>query len=539
MKQLQRRRRTAVRPPRTSQAPAAAAPELAEANRARVAQALGSPVQARLRLGAVDDAQERAADRFADGVVQRQCSHCAQEDSDDTLRRAAGPAAPAGGGAVPAATAAAIQSQRGSGQPLPPAERGFFESRLPVPLSPVRLHTDPASAQLAGALGARAFTVGSDVFFGAGEYRPATPEGRHLLAHELAHVHQQAGGGAALQRQLGDGPATTAPATAAPTTATPAPETLPAVDRATFERRVADGLALLGGRRVGAHTMSAELQPLLRDLAAQAAWRDEHGRQRGGGAVTRDVGGVRVTLHMVYDDAPAPDRDAMFESRGADDGTFRVYVRRGTDAEDVATSLYHEALHMVSWLTNRARPAAFGSTAAPEVLRTLDLSRHTAGITALQRWLQRLADGVNQRRPESDTVTPAQIERTARWLVEEIAVRAETEVFGQHRAREIGGLSSGVGREIDGAPMEVSADIVRHYVFDMSGAFRPADGGAALTSLDREALAMLVRLLGGLYRTMLRRRFSEVAFTDIRPERPTVDIGPRPLEPPRFTIPEP
>jgi hypothetical protein len=41
---------------------------------------------------------------------------------------------------------------------------------------------------------ARAYTVGADVVFGAGEYAPATTEGRRLLAHELAHVVQQSRG---------------------------------------------------------------------------------------------------------------------------------------------------------------------------------------------------------------------------------------------------------------------------------------------------------------------------------------------------------
>ena len=37
------------------------------------------------------------------------------------------------------------------------------------------------------AVSARAFTVGRDIFFGAGEYRPDAAGGRELLAHELAH----------------------------------------------------------------------------------------------------------------------------------------------------------------------------------------------------------------------------------------------------------------------------------------------------------------------------------------------------------------
>ena len=46
----------------------------------------------------------------------------------------------------------------------------------------------------ARALNARAFTVGHDIAFAAGEFRPDTAAGRHLLAHELSHVVQQSGG---------------------------------------------------------------------------------------------------------------------------------------------------------------------------------------------------------------------------------------------------------------------------------------------------------------------------------------------------------
>lgn len=53
----------------------------------------------------------------------------------------------------------------------------------------VRVHTDARTL----AAGARATTVGDDVHFAPGAYAPGTAEGRHLLAHELAHVVQQGG----------------------------------------------------------------------------------------------------------------------------------------------------------------------------------------------------------------------------------------------------------------------------------------------------------------------------------------------------------
>jgi len=58
----------------------------------------------------------------------------------------------------------------------------------------VRVHTDSGAAKLSSDLQARAFTVGNDVAFASGEYRPGSLVGDALIAHELAHVVQQSGG---------------------------------------------------------------------------------------------------------------------------------------------------------------------------------------------------------------------------------------------------------------------------------------------------------------------------------------------------------
>lgn len=64
----------------------------------------------------------------------------------------------------------------------------------------VRIHTGPTAAKAARAVAARAFTVGRQVVFGAGEYAPGTPSGQRLMAHELTHVIQQESGGVMVQR---------------------------------------------------------------------------------------------------------------------------------------------------------------------------------------------------------------------------------------------------------------------------------------------------------------------------------------------------
>ena len=77
------------------------------------------------------------------------------------------------------------------GEPLPSAERRFFETRLGHDLSRVRVHADRPAAEAARAIDADAFTLRNDVAFAEGLYQPGSESGRHLLAHELVHVIQQ------------------------------------------------------------------------------------------------------------------------------------------------------------------------------------------------------------------------------------------------------------------------------------------------------------------------------------------------------------
>ncbi|HEU5213938.1 MAG TPA: DUF4157 domain-containing protein [Gaiellaceae bacterium] len=107
----------------------------------------------------------------------------------------------AGSPALTRAAASTIQSQQGAGRPLPPAERGFFESRFGRDLSAVRVHDDAAARNAARDISAQAFTYGQDIYFGAGRYQPGTESGRELIAHELAHTVQQRPG-ARLERRV-------------------------------------------------------------------------------------------------------------------------------------------------------------------------------------------------------------------------------------------------------------------------------------------------------------------------------------------------
>jgi len=126
--------------------------------------------------------------------VQRHCAACTyQEQLQRTVLSASTGIARTGAALVPDA-----------GQPLAVSLRGFFEPRFGYSFDQVRVHTGGAAAESARAVNALAYTVGRDIVFGAGQYRPDTSAGQRLLAHELTHVVQQNGvhGGAGRRPML-------------------------------------------------------------------------------------------------------------------------------------------------------------------------------------------------------------------------------------------------------------------------------------------------------------------------------------------------
>lgn len=172
------------------------------------------PIQTKLTVGAPDDPLEPQADHVADQVMrmadpiavqredlspptlQRMCSECEeelhrQEDEEEQPLQAKSTTGTAP--SVSAKTAQQIDGLRGSGQPLSPSERAYFEPRFGNDLGQVRIHNDSRAAATAKDIQAKAYTTGHDVVFGAGQYAPNTSEGQRLMAHELTHVVQQQG----------------------------------------------------------------------------------------------------------------------------------------------------------------------------------------------------------------------------------------------------------------------------------------------------------------------------------------------------------
>jgi hypothetical protein len=157
--------------------------------------------QAKLDVGPVGDRYEQEADQIARQVVAALRAPAPAADTpsvaEDDLegvgrviqrREVIG----AEGGALDAETESAIQGARGGGMALGGGDRSRLEGAFGgADFSGVRLHAGPAAAQLNYRVQAKAFTIGSDIFFRGGLPDAGTSDGQELLAHELTHTIQQ------------------------------------------------------------------------------------------------------------------------------------------------------------------------------------------------------------------------------------------------------------------------------------------------------------------------------------------------------------
>jgi len=263
------------------------------------------PLQPKLAIGAVDDPLEHEADQVADQVMRmpdphvslapappqlsRKCAACEEEDGKTVRPKATGAVDTAAG----EAPGVVHETLRSSGQPLDTASRAFFEPRFGRDFSGIRIHTDAQAAQSAQSISALAYATGPHIVFGAGQYAPGTDAGKALLAHELAHSVQQAGGGSGgevVSRRVG-GVNCTAGQFGAPAAPREALETADqtGIDLATqmAQGLATDALAVRGGIPA---TPSATLQ----------AYEDHFGlpTASGAGFLNRMTGVVRPTQEI-------------------------------------------------------------------------------------------------------------------------------------------------------------------------------------------------------------------------------------------------
>ncbi len=93
------------------------------------------------------------------------------------------------------------RSASAGGTALDATTLGRAEVLLGHRFADVRIHADGATSRSVEAAGSLAYTIGREIFFGPGAYRPETRDGQRLIQHELTHVRQQARGAAPVGKQ--------------------------------------------------------------------------------------------------------------------------------------------------------------------------------------------------------------------------------------------------------------------------------------------------------------------------------------------------
>jgi len=174
-------------------------------------------VQTKLQVSSPEDESEQEADRVAGSVMRAPNAKAGDADRPDerdeykdkvVLTKSSGaPAAEekdeekdklvqAKSSGPSAANAEAgpdvetkINSSKDSGSALPDSVLSSLEPKFGADFGDVRVHTGSDAKELNRDVGAKAFTHGSDIYYGAGQ----DPTNLQLTAHELTHVIQQTG----------------------------------------------------------------------------------------------------------------------------------------------------------------------------------------------------------------------------------------------------------------------------------------------------------------------------------------------------------
>lgn len=158
-----------------------------------------------IRVAPRDSREERRAEAMADAAmtgrpvtqgaggradtVYRACAACAADgkpcaDCEEEALHLSRDGTGRDGSSADCAAAAIA----GGGSPLSGPLRQYFEPRFGADLGAVRVHRDAAAGAAAQSIGARAYAHGAHIGFAPGAWAPETQDGRHLIAHELAHT---------------------------------------------------------------------------------------------------------------------------------------------------------------------------------------------------------------------------------------------------------------------------------------------------------------------------------------------------------------
>lgn len=146
-------------------------------------------LQAKLQVGASHDIYEQEADRVANEVMATPMHKIIGNNSAPRIQRLTNQTT----GQESTAPPSVENALSGSGRSLDTELQQDMSQRFGQDFSEVRIHTGAAAEKSAQEISAHAYTVGRNIVFGAGQFAPASPQGKRLLAHELTHVVQQRG----------------------------------------------------------------------------------------------------------------------------------------------------------------------------------------------------------------------------------------------------------------------------------------------------------------------------------------------------------
>ncbi|MEO1515422.1 MAG: DUF4157 domain-containing protein [Bacteroidota bacterium] len=474
----------------------------------------------RLRLHPQGDRCEKQADAIAQGAV----GGTARSLQSGIIQRKSTEGV---GQRIGADTASRLGASKGGGRPLTGGLRQSMERAVGADFSSVRIHTDHRAQGLNQELQAKAFTHGKDIYFNRGAFQPSTREGQKLLAHELTHVVQQRGTAPAIQR-------------------TPLPNF--SVNTDVYERQVRRAVQSMQGNILRGYTLVDDIHPILSAMVSNISFRNRQGQMvRNGGTASYRMPGSNLTLSLglVLDDNASTSLGGQFRHSSATSGTMVLMIQKNQSISEIALTMYHEAMHMLHWIQNRRnapRLRAHNRRARTALLN----SRSTSLITSTQRRFGQLIALVNLIRGRQastqanrrSAIASNQAQAVAEWMVEEINVRSETEIYRLAASVQANRRRTGPSIIIDtSVSTTVNQRIVMAYIFDHSNRFSRDDIRDA-TSLERRSIQLimssLLRTYQGMFRLAVRRRISLVALSRTRGYTPLKPGPMRPLRQPKF-----
>ncbi len=144
-------------------------------------------LQRKLTIGASNDPLELEADQIADRVMAAS-PNSVVSSAPLSIQRFTGQTVGQAEMVAPASVESVLSSP---GSPLEPGLQEDMSQRFGHDFSRVRVHTGDDAARSARDVNAKAYTLGQNIVFGAGQFSPKTQIGQRLIAHELSHVLQQ------------------------------------------------------------------------------------------------------------------------------------------------------------------------------------------------------------------------------------------------------------------------------------------------------------------------------------------------------------